>query len=90
MLGIQPIHIIVVIVVALLIFGPERLPQIGRDLARTLNEFRKGADEMTRSFTEEVAKPLDRQFAEPVLCKNCNAINPGDAAYCNKCGAKLG
>ncbi len=89
MFGIQPIHIIVVVIVALLIFGPERLPQMGRDLARTLNEFRKGADQMTRGFTEEVSKPLDQAMADPVLCANCNAINPGGAAFCNKCGTKL-
>lgn len=89
MFGIQPVHIIIVIVVAMLIFGPEKLPQMGRDLGRMLNQFRSGADEMTRTFRDEVAKPPEQQLAEPKSCANCNAVNAGDATYCNKCGAKL-
>ncbi len=52
--GIQPIHLVIIVVVALIIFGPQKLPEIGRGLGRSLNEFRKGAKEMTESFSEEV------------------------------------
>ncbi|HEY3288667.1 MAG TPA: twin-arginine translocase TatA/TatE family subunit [Anaerolineae bacterium] len=52
--GIQPIHLILIIVVALIIFGPSRLPEIGRGLGKSINEFRKGAKEMTDGFKEEV------------------------------------
>ncbi len=90
MFGIQPIHIIVVVIVALLIFGPEKLPTMGRDLARMINQFRTGADEMTRGFRDEVAKPLEQQLAEPKTCANCNAVNLGESGFCSKCGTKLG
>ncbi|HEY3290722.1 MAG TPA: twin-arginine translocase TatA/TatE family subunit [Anaerolineae bacterium] len=53
--GIQPIHLILIIVVALIIFGPSRLPEIGRGLGKSINEFRKGAKEMTDGFKDEVA-----------------------------------
>lgn len=89
MFGIQPIHIIIVVVVALLVFGPERLPQMGRDLARMINQFRAGADEMTKGFRDEVAKPLEQAALEPKTCPNCNAVNNGESAFCNKCGTKL-
>jgi sec-independent protein translocase protein TatA len=56
--GIQPIHLIVVAVIALLIFGPSRLPEIGRSVGKMLTEFRKGAKEMTDSFKEEVNQPV--------------------------------
>lgn len=55
--GIQPIHLVVVAIVALIIFGPRRLPEIGRGIGRALNEFRQGAQEMTQSFQQEVTKP---------------------------------
>lgn len=55
--GIQPIHLILIAVVALLIFGPSRLPEIGRSVGKMLTEFRKGAREMTKSFEEEVKQP---------------------------------
>jgi sec-independent protein translocase protein TatA len=53
-LGIQPIHIVIIIVVALLIFGPKRLPDMGRSIGKALSEFRSGAKEMTNGFREEV------------------------------------
>ena len=57
--GIQPIHLIIVAIVALLIFGPQRLPEIGRGIGKALTEFRKGAREMSEGFKEEVTKPVD-------------------------------
>ena len=53
--GLQPIHLVVIVVVALLIFGPKRLPQIGRWIARTFSEFRKGARDMADGFRQETA-----------------------------------
>jgi sec-independent protein translocase protein TatA len=47
MFGIGPMELIVVLVVALLIFGPKRLPGVGRSLGRGMREFKDsvtGAD----------------------------------------------
>ncbi len=52
--GLQPWHLIVIAIVALLIFGPRRLPEIGRNIGRAITEFRNGAREMTESLKEEV------------------------------------
>ncbi len=52
--GIQPIHIILIAVVALLIFGPRRLPEIGHSIGKAITEFRRGAREMTEGFKEEM------------------------------------
>jgi sec-independent protein translocase protein TatA len=57
--GIQPVHLIVIAIVALLIFGPSRLPEIGRSIGKAMVEFRKGAKEMTEGLREEISKPLD-------------------------------
>jgi sec-independent protein translocase protein TatA len=57
--GLQPIHLIVIAIVALIIFGPKRLPEIGRGIGRAFTEFRKGAREMSESFREEVTKPAN-------------------------------
>ena len=37
----QPTHLIFVLVVALLVLGPKRLPEVGRSLGRGLREFRQ-------------------------------------------------
>ena len=40
--GLQPTHLIVILVVALLIFGPSRLPEIGKAMGKTIREFQTG------------------------------------------------
>ena len=39
---IQPTHLIFILVVALLVLGPKRLPEVGRSLGRGLRDFRQG------------------------------------------------
>ena len=49
--------LLIIAALALIIFGPQRLPELGAGLGRAIREFRKGATEMTESLKEEVAKP---------------------------------
>jgi sec-independent protein translocase protein TatA len=37
----QPLHLLIILVVALLIFGPRRLPELGGAVGRTIKEFQK-------------------------------------------------
>ncbi|HEY4720678.1 MAG TPA: twin-arginine translocase TatA/TatE family subunit [Anaerolineae bacterium] len=95
-LGIQPIHLIVILIVALIIFGPKRLPEIGRGLGKSINEFRQGTREMTESFREEVTKPEGTGATQPpapadgsVYCSQCGGANLLGAKFCSKCGASM-
>jgi TatA/E family protein of Tat protein translocase len=98
--GLQPIHLIVIAIVALLIFGPQRLPEIGRGIGRAINEFRKGAQEMTENLRDEVVKPTDAAANPPApaassapvsnqTCPQCGAQNAAGVRFCNNCGAQL-
>lgn len=51
----QPTHLIFILVVALLVLGPKRLPEVGRSLGRGIRDFRgalSGADEPSSSSTD--------------------------------------
>jgi sec-independent protein translocase protein TatA len=62
MFRLQPIHLVVVLTVALIIFGPKRLPQLGRWIGRTFSEFRKGAREMADTIKDESTRaPAETQ-----------------------------
>ena len=51
-LGIQ--ELILIFAVALIIFGPRRLPEIGRTLGKALGEFKRATDELKSTIEREV------------------------------------
>ena len=58
--GIGPMEILLILVIGLLIFGPDKLPQIGRDLGRTLRSFKKA----TTDLSAEMSKELEEEKKE--------------------------
>lgn len=50
MFGIGPMELIVIVVVALLIFGPQRLPEFARTLGKGLAEFRRASNELRQTL----------------------------------------
>lgn len=41
----QPMHLLVVLVVALFVFGPRKLPELGKSIGKSINEFRRSMHE---------------------------------------------
>jgi sec-independent protein translocase protein TatA len=48
--SIGPLEIMVVAVVALIVFGPQRLPEIARSVGRALNELKRQASDIRNEF----------------------------------------
>ncbi len=88
--GIQPIHIVIIIVVAFLIFGASRLPEIGRSLGRSISEFRKGTKEAAEGFKEEVSAPVNNPLppapASPTASAPAAVAKP-TGNFCIQCGS---
>ena len=61
MFNIGPEEIILILVIALIVFGPKRLPEIGRTVGKSLREFRRASqdlrDQFERAIDEEDDKP---------------------------------
>ena len=57
-------ELIFILVLALLIFGPKRLPEIGRTIGRGMAEFRKASTDLKRTINTELA--LDEPVTPPV------------------------
>lgn len=51
----------IIFFVALLVFGPRKLPEIGRTLGKGLREFRKASDDLKSSWAEHI-----REAEEPI------------------------
>jgi sec-independent protein translocase protein TatA len=52
--SIGPAELILVFVIALLVFGPKKLPEIGRSVGKALREFKKTSEEIKGRIEEEI------------------------------------
>jgi sec-independent protein translocase protein TatB len=55
-------HVIIIFVVALVVFGPQKLPELARTLGKLTNEFRKATSEIRSSFEDQM-RDLEREAA---------------------------
>jgi sec-independent protein translocase protein TatA len=79
----QPWHLIVVVVIVLVIFGPGKLPMLGKAVGDSVRDFKKAvnSDESGRS-AEPAALPASQ------ACPNCHKPVPSADRFCGNCGAR--
>jgi TatA/E family protein of Tat protein translocase len=66
--GFHGFDLIVILIIALLIFGPKKLPEMGSAIGKSIKEFRKGMNELTQHKEEEEVKlPVARETSKPGL-----------------------
>ena len=64
-LGMQ--EIIVIFVLALIIFGPRKLPDIGKTLGKGIAEFKKASNELKQTWEEEVRLDKEKEEMSTIL-----------------------
>lgn len=58
MLGlIEPGHLILILLAALVVFGPRRLPELGKSLGGAIRSFRQGTHGLAEDFAEATRTP---------------------------------
>ena len=58
-------ELIVIFVIALIIFGPRKLPELGRTLGKSIQEFKKASNELRSTIEEEIRLEEVRESAKP-------------------------
>src|SRR5436190_21961098 len=81
-------EMIFLFVLGLLLFGPKKLPEIGRQLGKALAEFKRASNEFQTQLNEEVRKleienPLDAPTPPPNTTARSNLItlDPGSGGH---------
>lgn len=70
----QPTHLVFILLVALLVLGPKRLPEVGRSLGKGIRDFRHALSTDEPAHREEVTSevrtetpPVTAESAEPLI-----------------------
>jgi sec-independent protein translocase protein TatA len=91
MFGLGTQELLVILVIALVLFGANRLPQIARSLGSSLKEFKKGIDEGKREDNGGVTPSADRSGSAitPQSCASCKSPLAADWTHCPRCGTTV-
>jgi sec-independent protein translocase protein TatA len=71
-------ELIVIFVIALVVFGPRRLPELGRSLGKAIAEFKRATSELQRTLEEEVRadEARSRAAAPPPVDSAASTSHP--------------
>ena len=47
-------ELVIIFVIALIIFGPRKLPELGKSLGRSINEFKRASNELKNTLEDEI------------------------------------
>lgn len=91
MFGYNFTTLIIVLVIALLLFGPRRLPELGESIGKAIRSFKKAHDEPESLLTKGDAPGAGASPAAPQAknCPQCQKELTGDFAFCPHCGQSL-
>lgn len=90
----QPIHLLIILVIILIVFGAGKLPEVGGGLGKSITEFRRGVRDATTDEPVAESSAIGTPAPTPVkntaqTCATCGASMPAGARFCANCGAKV-
>jgi sec-independent protein translocase protein TatA len=71
-------ELVVIFVIALIVFGPRRLPEIGKALGQGINEFKRASKDLQNRLEEEIEQ--DRRTGTTATPEASPSANPPQAA----------
>ena len=69
-------ELIVILTIALIIFGPRKLPELGRSLGKSIAEFKKASNELRNTLEEEIRVDEQRRDTERIAAASSTPATP--------------
>lgn len=79
MFGIGEGELAIIVVFGFLLFGPDKLPQMGRTIGRAIRQFRETQEKMTAVVQSEIIDPVSEAASAPVKPKKSAVDDDSDA-----------
>jgi sec-independent protein translocase protein TatA len=75
-------ELIIILVIALIIFGPRKLPELGKSLGRSLNEFKRASQDLQNTLEQEIKleEQKDQARARPDQPSTTSSDGPGSSS----------
>ena len=73
-------ELVIILVIALIVFGPRKLPELGRSLGKSIGEFRKASNELKSTLEEEIRVEEVREQRSKMEAEQKSAIAAADPA----------
>lgn len=94
MFGYNITTLVIILVIALLLFGPKRLPELGDSIGRAIKGFKKATEGEPEPLppsgdTPPPAGPAKETAAESKACPQCHKTLGGNYTFCPHCGQKV-
>ena len=76
-------ELLIIMTVALIVFGPRKLPELGRSLGKSLQEFKRASNELKHTLDEEISLE-ERKTAPSPTAAAVSSIPPTDPSMIDR------
>lgn len=71
-------ELVIIMVIALIIFGPRKLPELGRSLGKSIGEFRKASNELKNTLEDEIRMEEVKEQRAKLEAEQASAVAAGN------------
>ena len=89
MFGYNITTLIIILAIALLLFGPRRLPELGDSIGKAIRSFKKAHEDPEAASPQAEIPPSATATPKAATCPQCHKELGGDFAFCPHCGGKM-
>jgi TatA/E family protein of Tat protein translocase len=73
-------EMLIILVIALIVFGPRKLPELGRSLGKSIGEFRKASNELKHTLDDEIRHEEQKEQRVKMEAEQDSAVAAAEAA----------